>query len=673
MQLRLLRLRRAVAVATAGAATIAIGVSASVASAASLDVHYVCDYPLISKNGLQVHVDANVPSTAVVGQPTPAFNVVATTTTEGNTYTGISLTGTTTVDGTAVSKTNVTMPNGSILPLNVPVTIDHYVVPPTAPLTLVARGTAPSITFADAGTAKIDLSDIDLHLLLKKSDGTAVGAALGNGPGSVDDGDPNTNDVKCVLDPAGQNTTLQTVTVSAPAVNTPPTVPGQPSVTNVTESSADVSWVASTDDGTVDHYEVSVNGAKVSDVQSTSTTLTGLTAGTNYSVTVKAVDDKGLSSDPSPAATFTTNTPQADNPPTAPGQPSFTNVTQTSADVSWAASTDDHGVDHYDVFLGGSKVAQASGTSTSLTGLTANTTYSVTVKAVDTAGQSSDASEAAELKTAQTPPPTDNPPSKPGKPSVTNITQTSADVSWTASTDDHGVAGYEVYLGGTKVADAAGTSASLTGLTAGTTYSVTFKAKDTTGQLSDPSDATSFTTQSAPPPGGVTVKFGLSGWTYIKGASGWAGLSGSITANMNLQTGSFTADLALDPTQGHLAIFGFIPVTADIVFTPVGQTTGTLNLKTRVLTSQSKMNLKIPAMKVFGFIPIAGGDTCQSRYPTSITLKSGRGFDPLGGGSVSGKYTMPPLADCGPLTWLINAMTARPGNTINLDLAPQLS
>ncbi len=296
----------------------------------------------------------------------------------------------------------------------------------------------------------------------------------------------------------------------------------------------------------------------------------------------------------------------------------------------------------------------------------------MTVKAVDTAGQSSDPSDATSFTTNEEPPPVDTPPTVPGKPDVANVSQTGADVSWAASTDDKGVDHYEVYLDGSKVADASGTSASLSGLTANTTYAVTVKAVDTAGQSSDPSAATSFTTKASTGGGNVDVTFGLSGWTHIKGANGWAGLSGTIAASMNLQTGDFTADLALDPTQAQLAIFGFLPVTADITFAPVGQTTGSLDLKTRVLRSQSKMNLKIPAMKVLGFLPIAGGDTCQTRYPANIALKSGRGFDPLGGGSVSGKYTMPPLADCGPLTWFINAMTARPGNTINLDLAPQL-
>ncbi|MDQ0193816.1 carbohydrate binding domain-containing protein [Paenibacillus wynnii] len=57
-------------------------------------------------------------------------------------------------------------------------------------------------------------------------------------------------------------------------------------------------------------------------------------------------------------------------------------------------------------------------------------------------------------------------------------------VSWTASTDNVGVTGYEVYRNGIKVGTTASTSYSDNGLTSSTTYQYTVKAFDAAGNLS---------------------------------------------------------------------------------------------------------------------------------------------------------------------------------------------
>ncbi|WP_030899899.1 glycoside hydrolase family 18 chitinase [Streptomyces sp. NRRL F-5126] len=76
-----------------------------------------------------------------------------------------------------------------------------------------------------------------------------------------------------------------------------------------------------------------------------------------------------------------------DNPPSAPGTPTASSVTDTSVKLGWAAATDDNGVKNYDVLRDGTKVATVTGTSYTDTGLTAGTDYSYTVQARDTAGQ----------------------------------------------------------------------------------------------------------------------------------------------------------------------------------------------------------------------------------------------------------------------------------------------
>ncbi|MGW0966344.1 glycosyl hydrolase family 18 protein [Streptomyces sp. NPDC002516] len=98
-----------------------------------------------------------------------------------------------------------------------------------------------------------------------------------------------------------------------------------------------------------------------------------------------------------------------DNPPSAPGTPTASSVTDTSVKLSWSAATDDKGVKNYDVLRGGTKVATVTTTSYTDTGLTAGNDYSYTVQARDTADQTGPVSGAVAVHTTggtTDPPPT---------------------------------------------------------------------------------------------------------------------------------------------------------------------------------------------------------------------------------------------------------------------------
>ena len=93
------------------------------------------------------------------------------------------------------------------------------------------------------------------------------------------------------------------------------------------------------------------------------------------------------------------------------------------------------------------------------------------------------------------PPPTDTQkPTIPGNLAATpGVGQVA--LSWTASTDNVGVAGYRVYRGGAEIASVgATTSYTDTTVAGGTTYSYTVRAVDAAGNLSDPSNTASATT-----------------------------------------------------------------------------------------------------------------------------------------------------------------------------------
>ncbi|MEV0781462.1 glycoside hydrolase family 18 chitinase [Streptomyces sp. NPDC050423] len=88
-----------------------------------------------------------------------------------------------------------------------------------------------------------------------------------------------------------------------------------------------------------------------------------------------------------------------DNAPSAPGTPTASSVTDTSAKLSWSAATDDHGIKNYDVLRDGAVVATVTGTTYTDTGLTAGTDYSYAVQARDTAGQTGPAGGAVKVHT----------------------------------------------------------------------------------------------------------------------------------------------------------------------------------------------------------------------------------------------------------------------------------
>ncbi|MEV5440271.1 glycoside hydrolase family 18 chitinase [Streptomyces sp. NPDC052682] len=97
-----------------------------------------------------------------------------------------------------------------------------------------------------------------------------------------------------------------------------------------------------------------------------------------------------------------------DAPPSAPGTPAASDITDTSVKLSWPAATDDKGVKNYDVLRDGARVATVTTTSYTDTGLSKGTDYSYSVQARDTADQTGPVSGAVRVRTTggtEEPPP----------------------------------------------------------------------------------------------------------------------------------------------------------------------------------------------------------------------------------------------------------------------------
>jgi len=85
--------------------------------------------------------------------------------------------------------------------------------------------------------------------------------------------------------------------------------------------------------------------------------------------------------------------------PTAPGSLRSTAKTSSTVSLAWNASTDNVGVTAYDIYSGSNQVLSVSGTTATVSGLSASTAYTFTVKARDAAGNASAASNAVSVTT----------------------------------------------------------------------------------------------------------------------------------------------------------------------------------------------------------------------------------------------------------------------------------
>ncbi|MBU8900308.1 chitinase C-terminal domain-containing protein [Corallococcus sp. M34] len=86
------------------------------------------------------------------------------------------------------------------------------------------------------------------------------------------------------------------------------------------------------------------------------------------------------------------------------------------------------------------------------------------------------------------------PPSVPAGLRTTSVGSTSVALAWTASTDNKGVTGYDVYQGSALAVSVTDPAAVVTGLTANTAYSFSVKARDAAGNVSAASTALPVTT-----------------------------------------------------------------------------------------------------------------------------------------------------------------------------------
>ena len=139
-------------------------------------------------------------------------------------------------------------------------------------------------------------------------------------------------------------------------------------VSNITENSADVAW-----NGTADAYEIRLNGNATETVTTTSKQLIGLPD--NFTITVEVRAICGEQTSEWVSTTFTTL--PVIEPCDAPTALSASNITETTAEISWTGSADT-----YEFRLNNGTAETLTATTKALTDLTPATAYTVEVRAI---------------------------------------------------------------------------------------------------------------------------------------------------------------------------------------------------------------------------------------------------------------------------------------------------
>jgi chitodextrinase len=335
-----------------------------------------------------------------------------------------------------------------------------------------------------------------------------------------------------------------------------PSAPGGLEVLSATANSVLLRWDASSDNVGLQGYRLYSDHTLVTSTAETFATASGLVCGHAYTFEVEAFDAAGNTSPRTSLVGATLACPDS-QAPSAPADIVASSRTATSIALTWSASTDNVGVTGYGLYRGGTQVGTSSGTTWIFSGLTCNTNYTLAVDAYDAAGNRS---AKVSLMVSTTACPDTTPPTAPSGLAASNVTGTSLMLTWNAASDNTGVTGYDIYQGGTKIANVSSTSSAQSGLACGTSYTFGVVARDAAGN-SSAMTSLSVSTASCPAPtwtssiaDGATVQSGTN-WTATVSPSPdsvefWATPSGGTPNKLETDT-SAPYDVVLNLTPGN--------------------------------------------------------------------------------------------------------------------------
>jgi chitodextrinase len=192
-----------------------------------------------------------------------------------------------------------------------------------------------------------------------------------------------------------------------PTDTTAPSFPDALSSSNVTQTSFTLSWQAATDANGIARYEYSYDGSTWTTAGTAlSVNLTGRTAGTTYTMRIRAIDPSGNISTVRTLVVTTATASGDTQAPVMSGSIVITDQTSSGYTMTWTAATDNVGVNRHESSIDNGATWQthsAATVSRVVTGRPAATTDNVRVRAVDDAGNISNVLTGTATTTSGTP------------------------------------------------------------------------------------------------------------------------------------------------------------------------------------------------------------------------------------------------------------------------------
>jgi 5-hydroxyisourate hydrolase-like protein (transthyretin family) len=287
-------------------------------------------------------------------------------------------------------------------------------------------------------------------------------------------------EVRAVATQGASSLTSRVASLTVLPAPTPPDTPSAPTVSDITNTTATLSWTG-LDDSSHHTLRIYSNQLLVKELVVRGTTLVPLAdlqQGTTYVATISAHNEHGESSE-STGASFRTSAT------TAPSAPRSVLATagDAKATVFWNAPSSNGGsaITSYTVTgMPGGHTATAAGTQAIITGLANGTAYTFTVTATNAAGTSPASAASAPITPMAAV-------TAPGSPTGVSASggDKQATVTWNAPTSTGGstITKYTVTAnpGGETTTTTGATTATLTGLTNGTAYTFTVTATNAAG------------------------------------------------------------------------------------------------------------------------------------------------------------------------------------------------
>jgi fibronectin type 3 domain-containing protein len=399
-------------------------------------------------------------------------------------------------------------------------------IPPTAPSSLTALSTGPTQVNL-SWTASTDNVGVTGYFVQRCSgSGCTNFSQVASLPGNTTAFSDTTlapstiyNYQVVATDAAGNLSSPSNVAnVTTQADTTPPTAPTNLAAIVASNAQINLSWTASTDNVGVTNYLVQRCAspgcsafAQIGTTGGPGTTYNDTTAvpSTSYTYQVIATDTALNQSLPSNVVTAITT-----GPPAAPSALTVTAASATQINLSWtnnAINQTGFKIERSPDNVAFAQIATTTVLSYSDPNLAPKTLYYYRVRATNASGDSAYSNVSSATTLADTTPPT-----PPANLTAAAASSSQINLSWTPSTDNVAVTGYQILrcqgAGCTtfaQVAAPAGTATSFTdtGLSPSTSYSYETVATDAAGNLSSPSNIGSATTLGGPPaaPSGLTA------------------------------------------------------------------------------------------------------------------------------------------------------------------------